>query len=159
METGHLLALALVPGLGRSAAQGVLAKGGRSTCRGRPRWLRSRPPPIPRPPARVQKRLETFVEHVSIPPALIFGIVQASAWLSNSAASLSARLPARVFTGHSSDVGPAASSQRQFAVALRCRLQGEMGEEFVGHLEALAAKLEYVGGDDTARFSAAYRHA
>jgi hypothetical protein len=34
-----------------------------------------------------------------------------------------------------------------------------MREEFVGHLEALAAKLEYVGGDDTARFSAAYRRA
>lgn len=32
-----------------------------------------------------------------------------------------------------------------------------MGDEFVAHLEALAAKLQYVGQDDTARFSAAYR--
>ena len=36
-------------------------------------------------------------------------------------------------------------------------LQGEMGDEFVEHLEALAGKLEYVARDDTARFSAAYR--
>lgn len=35
--------------------------------------------------------------------------------------------------------------------------QGEMGEAFVEHLQALAAKLEYVAGDDTARFSAAFR--
>ncbi|KAL4421397.1 hypothetical protein ABPG75_010688 [Micractinium tetrahymenae] len=58
----------------------------------------------------VQERLETFIEHVSIPPQLIFGVVQ-----------------------------------------------GEVGEEFVEHLQALAAKLEYVASDDTARFSAAYR--
>ncbi|PRW32567.1 vacuolar sorting-associated 52 A isoform A [Chlorella sorokiniana] len=58
----------------------------------------------------VQERLEAFIEHVSIPPPLIFGIVQ-----------------------------------------------GEMGEAFLGHLEDLAKKLDYVAGDDTARFSAAFR--
>jgi hypothetical protein len=36
-------------------------------------------------------------------------------------------------------------------------VQGEIGEEFVGHLKALSEKLEYVAKDDTARFSAAYR--
>jgi hypothetical protein len=36
-------------------------------------------------------------------------------------------------------------------------LQGEMGDEFVEHLQALAGKLEYVARDDTACFSAAYR--
>lgn len=58
----------------------------------------------------VQDRLETFIEHVSIPPQLIYGTVQ-----------------------------------------------GDMGDEFVGHLQSLAEKLEYVVADDTARFSAAYR--
>lgn len=32
-----------------------------------------------------------------------------------------------------------------------------MGDAFLGHLEALARKLDYVAGDETARFSAAYR--
>lgn len=32
-----------------------------------------------------------------------------------------------------------------------------MGEAFLGHLEELAKKLDYVGSDDTARFSAAFR--
>lgn len=54
---------------------------------------------------------------------------------------------------------PELRCEQAFCPLLLVRLQGEMGEEFVGHLEALAAKLEYVGGDDTARFSAAYRHA
>lgn len=58
----------------------------------------------------VQERLGDFIQHVGIPPPLIFGIVQ-----------------------------------------------GEIGEEFLRHLEALAGKLEYVAKDDTARFSAAYR--
>lgn len=40
----------------------------------------------------------------------------------------------------------------------RCpELQGEMGEAFLGHLEDLAKKLDYVASDDTARFSAAFR--
>ena len=32
-----------------------------------------------------------------------------------------------------------------------------MGDAFVAHLQQLAAKLDYVARDDTARFSAAYR--
>lgn len=128
----------------------------------------------------MQERLETFIEHVSIPPQLIFGIVQASRGrgcrLSKlpAVAALAPRMEKEAVprklscTGH----GLAAAALRSRGWACRrparcaCHCaaaaphpvpQGEAGEDFVEHLQVLASKLEYVSGDDTARFSAAFR--